>query len=620
MSERQSRLDRYIRWLLALVTVAFLTTLWSYRAWGPAEAKDRYSISAYFYDDVMRYVFSPTLVVVGVLLIFYRGRSETERWLLNVAGVLLGLVAVLPMDRPPGGERLSWHAWVHYGSAVLFFVCLGAISVFRAKDTLRDRRDSTGKLAYIVTYNFTGWSMIGVPWLAIILNAKGASSAVYVVECVAVVVFLIYWLTKIAERDLVPLPEAAGGPNPDSSISSTIQQVLESEKSIETRLTGTAEAQKRTRLVLVFMGVPCAALFIASYNAYLSFDREFTLQQVAERPDDLDRRADGDHGGFVPVPARKFDKDRGNDMLTEQAIRTWSDSRSISSSLLGIKVSIDDAPVLGSTALFVISIWFLLSVRREYYTIYFLLKDTRQLDPARPDLDLLKVQWLVFHGIISSSVFSLYWKRFLPVWGGLAAVTGIEQRIKELKIEEKVKAISLGVEDRIEEIKATNGTERRIVEMEATRLNADRRIKRMTNEIDADSWTAQFQSAFLTLIVKFVFWLPVITLTFVILFDRLSYFERSPYRNGLMIPESANLSAFEILSLIVFGVFTFLLVITLTLASTYNEHAEQAVNSYYDNICWSLNALRRAPPPEPGNGHEVAVFQLPQKESPPAGC
>src|SRR5262249_54456803 len=128
--------DRCIRWLLTIVTCAFLITLWLHRYFHPDDAGIRNSISAYFYHDVMKPVFVGTLFLVGTLLILYRGQSIAEGWMLNVAGVLLMLVAVFPMDWQSSDSGMSWHAWIHYISAVLFFICLGSVNAFRSKDTL----------------------------------------------------------------------------------------------------------------------------------------------------------------------------------------------------------------------------------------------------------------------------------------------------------------------------------------------------------------------------------------------------------------------------------------------------------------------------------------------------
>jgi hypothetical protein len=57
--------------------------------------------------------------------------------------------------------------------------------------------------------------------------------------------------------------------------------------------------------------------------------------------------------------------------------------------------------------LFIISIWLLLSVRRENYVIVSLLGDT-QGPTDYPDIGLLRRQWQVYQGIVTNSVFTTY--------------------------------------------------------------------------------------------------------------------------------------------------------------------------------------------------------------------
>ena len=92
-------------------------------------------------------------------------------------------------------------------------------------------------------------------------------------------------------------------------------------------------------------------------------------------------------------------------------------SQSVTIALLGIRVSVDDAPVLGTSTLLVLSVWLLLLSRRENHTIGFLLRDTDTQRSARNRSDdesdgVLQrrryesgQRWLIFHTIISNSLF-----------------------------------------------------------------------------------------------------------------------------------------------------------------------------------------------------------------------
>src|SRR4051794_8756861 len=136
-----------LRWLIALVTLAFLATLWTYRDSGH-DTQPRNSISAYYHHDNrgfrMKDVFVAAFCAVGVLLVAYKGFTWRETWALTLAGVALLLVVYFPMDWPPIDDAVpvekrpptSEQALIHYSCALLFFFTLGYVCLFRAHDTL----------------------------------------------------------------------------------------------------------------------------------------------------------------------------------------------------------------------------------------------------------------------------------------------------------------------------------------------------------------------------------------------------------------------------------------------------------------------------------------------------
>ncbi len=149
-----------------------------------------------------------------------------------------------------------------------------------------------------------------------------------------------------------------------TSAGSVMPSLLETTESINARLAGAKQAHDQIRFALGIMAVISMMLFIASYNAYLSFDHSWALE----------------------VGPRHFTTDRTPpDILTEQALRSWSDARTVSISLLGIRVNVDDAPVLGTLSLLVVSVWLLLATRRENGVIECLLHDTVSVGTS-PDL------------------------------------------------------------------------------------------------------------------------------------------------------------------------------------------------------------------------------------------
>ena len=139
--------------------------------------------------------------------------------------------------------------------------------------------------------------------------------------------------------------------------------VAETPESIAARLEATREAQRQTRFTLVLLAVISMMMVISAYNAYLSYDSEWILERAT---DPLTNGKITPAGSADTVP----------DVLTIQALQDWAESRNATIDLLGIRVSVDDAPVLGTVSLFVVSLWLLLVTRRENHTIGSLLHDT----------------------------------------------------------------------------------------------------------------------------------------------------------------------------------------------------------------------------------------------------
>jgi hypothetical protein len=168
---------------------------------------------------------------------------------------------------------------------------------------------------------------------------------------------------------------------------------------ISARLSGAKHVQDQIRFLVGVMTVISTMIFVASYNAYLSFDHAWVFG-------DADR-------GLVATPGAHDAYAGGRsapNVLTEHALRLWVESRNVQISLLGIRVSIDDAPVVGTLALLVVELWLLLVVRRENRTIGFLLYNTRRAasdapGPGdRPSTD--EQRWLIFQTLISNAVFT----------------------------------------------------------------------------------------------------------------------------------------------------------------------------------------------------------------------
>src|SRR3954470_19189079 len=99
----------------------------------------RCSMSAYYYSSAMRDTFVGTLVAIGVFLYLYKGFSRQENWALNLAGALavgIALRPTTPRCDDAGGLTL------HGSFAVLFFLAIAYVCLFRASDTLSLVRDA----------------------------------------------------------------------------------------------------------------------------------------------------------------------------------------------------------------------------------------------------------------------------------------------------------------------------------------------------------------------------------------------------------------------------------------------------------------------------------------------
>ncbi len=138
--------------------------------------------------------------------------------------------------------------------------------------------------------------------------------------------------------------------------------IAETPESIAARLEAAREAQRQTRFVLGMLAVISMMMVILAYNAYLSYDSRWVLNHARE--DGKIRTIKAGTADSVP------------DVLALHALQDWAASRTATIDLLGIHVSVDDAPVLGTTSLFLLSLWLLLVTRRENHTVGSLLRDT----------------------------------------------------------------------------------------------------------------------------------------------------------------------------------------------------------------------------------------------------
>jgi hypothetical protein len=166
------------------------------------------SISQY-YHTVPRLSFLTTrdlfvggLFAAGACLYLYKGFSTKENLALNLAGVFVAFVAVLP-TAAPGSER-GLVSRLHWVCAVLFFLGIAYVSLFRSHDTL-ELLPPTKRARYAQAYFWTGLAMIASPAGAIVLSyvlddpASPYRTLTFWVETLGLWAFAAYWFIKTRE-------------------------------------------------------------------------------------------------------------------------------------------------------------------------------------------------------------------------------------------------------------------------------------------------------------------------------------------------------------------------------------------------------------------------------------
>ena len=168
------------------------------------------SISRYYYTEsrlaafTTRDLFVGGLIAVGACLYLYKGYSTKENVALNLAGIFAVLVAVLPTAATASDGGVV--SMLHGTSAVLFFLCIAYVSLFRSRDTL-DLLPPAKQAQYTRRYLWTGLAMIASPLAAVGLSfalepISRFRTMIFWVEALAVWTFAVYWIIKTGEMRL----------------------------------------------------------------------------------------------------------------------------------------------------------------------------------------------------------------------------------------------------------------------------------------------------------------------------------------------------------------------------------------------------------------------------------
>jgi hypothetical protein len=189
-------------------------SLWGY---GKHGLPPQDSISAYYHafvpsgkppgllevagNGVMRNWFVGILWAIGVFLVLYRGYGRRENIALNFAGVLLIMVAMFPMDWTCGTDcpKVSTHGV----SAILFFLAIGYVCIFRSGDTLPLITKLSTQSFYRRWYRIIGLVMWTFPIVVTVLEYLNlrpfGSRIVFFIEVAGIWTFAAYWLLKSKE-------------------------------------------------------------------------------------------------------------------------------------------------------------------------------------------------------------------------------------------------------------------------------------------------------------------------------------------------------------------------------------------------------------------------------------
>jgi hypothetical protein len=169
------------------------------------------SLSAYYHfaeasparygAGTMRDAFVGMLCAIGAFLFFYRGHSLQEDLALNVAGIAAVIVAIFPMDWPSDPTLAgSTTSMLHSIAATAFFLMIGYVCVFRARDTLCIVDDANRRKAFKRIYLVLGVLMLATPAAIAVLEAVDPAAqnghTTLLVESAGVFVFATYWLVK----------------------------------------------------------------------------------------------------------------------------------------------------------------------------------------------------------------------------------------------------------------------------------------------------------------------------------------------------------------------------------------------------------------------------------------
>jgi len=149
-----------------------------------------------------RAVFVGILFVLGICLILYRGFSNTEDRVLDLAGAMAVIAALWPMQAPDYCKNCgsTTFSYVHEGAGIILFLCMAFVAFACVDETLvqlPDRERRWFRTGYFVLATLLLVAPFAVGILAYKLGRY--DSRLFYAEWAAIWIFAAYWGLKTYE-------------------------------------------------------------------------------------------------------------------------------------------------------------------------------------------------------------------------------------------------------------------------------------------------------------------------------------------------------------------------------------------------------------------------------------
>ena len=199
----------YHRLRLALVAIAILLPLYLWLV-GQAiwDVPWQDSLSAYYHAGAegetgeLRDEFVGALVAGGACLLVYRGFTGLEHWALNIGGVALILVALVPVGA----------SWVHGAAAITFFAMAFYVALFRSWDTLTPSLIPDERTRQLYRSSYVALAIAIVIFVGAstgLALSTDSTRVIFWLETAGVWSFGVYWAVKSLELRRSHADEAA---------------------------------------------------------------------------------------------------------------------------------------------------------------------------------------------------------------------------------------------------------------------------------------------------------------------------------------------------------------------------------------------------------------------------